>query len=643
MIQVFLNLSRKNKKLLMVSFDFFAIIGCIFLASSLRAGYLYYPTADNLLLLLMVASPLLALPIFTRFGLYSEVIRYVGTKVFWRINQAVTLYALIWGLFAFMVHVGGVSRSVIIINWILALMAIGGARFFARWLLSESGANFFARWFTSVLNTTHESIQKKSILIYGAGAAGRELCAALNQSQDFEPVAFIDNSVELYHQFINGLQVFNEDDIAALTVRYNIQEVLLAMPSITRSRRSEIIKNLQPYPVIVRSLPSLEELADGKVTVNDLLEINLRDLLGREPVKPNIKLLKTNITKKVVLVTGSGGSIGSELCRQIVFLKPKKLVLYDISESSLYQIEQELLNIGVANVEILPVIGSVTDKDRMEYICNYYVVKTIYHAAAYKHVPLVEFNPSQGILNNSIGTMVAAKAAIAANVETFVLISTDKAVRPTSIMGASKRVAELVLQALDQDHHNTCFTMVRFGNVLDSSGSVIPLFKKQIQAGGPITVTHADVVRYFMTIPEAVELVIQAGAMSKGGEVFVLDMGEPIRIHDLAVKMIQLSGLVVLDENNPKGDIEIQYTGLRPGEKLYEELLVDGDFTPTENKLIMRTEEEMIDWDQLEPMITIIEEDATSIDANADKEKIYKSLKQIVPQFNPQSNGFDTN
>jgi len=453
-------------------------------------------------------------------------------------------------------------------------------------------------------------------------------------------VAFIDDASEIYHQSINGLVVYCQDDISDLIKKYNIKEVLLAIPTLTRIRRLEIINVLEPFALVVRSLPSVSELAQGKVRVNDLLEIDLRDLLGRDTVKPNSQLLKINISKKVVLVTGAGGSIGSELCRQIISLKPKKLVLYDISESSLYQIEQELLNIGVANVEILPIIGSVADKERMEYICNYYVVKTIYHAAAYKHVPLVEFNQSQGVLNNSIGTMIAAKAAISSNVETFVLISTDKAVRPTNIMGASKRVAELILQALDREHHDICFTMVRFGNVLDSSGSVIPLFKKQIEAGGPITVTHSDVVRYFMTIPEAVELVIQAGAMSKGGEVFVLDMGEPIRIYDLAVKMIQLSGLVLLDKDNPKGDIEIQYTGLRPGEKLYEELLVDGKFSPTEHKLILRTEEEMIDWVQLEPMLTKIEEAATTIDTCSNNEKIYKSLRQIVPQFNRQSNGF---
>jgi FlaA1/EpsC-like NDP-sugar epimerase len=463
----------------------------------------------------------------------------------------------------------------------------------------------------------------------------------LYQSSKYNPVAFVDNSVELYRQSINGLEVFNEDDIEDLIQKHNIKEVLLAMPSITRIRRSEIISHLEPFSVVVRSLPSLTEIAQGKVSVNDLLEVDLRDLLGREPVKPNTQLLKTNITNKVVLVSGAGGSIGSELCRQIVSLKPKKLILFELSESSLYLINQELLNISIPNLEIVPVIGSVANRARIEYICNYYVVKTIYHAAAYKHVPLVEFNPSQGILNNSIGTMVAAQAAIAAKVETFVLVSTDKAVRPTNVMGASKRIAELVLQALDRGHHDTCFTMVRFGNVLDSSGSVIPLFKKQIQAGGPVTVTHSNVVRYFMTITEAVELVIQSGAMAKGGEVFVLDMGEPIRIYDLAVKMIQLSGLVVLDENNPSGDIEIKYTGLRSGEKLYEELLVDGRFSMTKNKLIRRAEEGMIDWDQLEPMLTEIKEASKNVGEYDDNEKLYQLIKKLVPQFNPQANGSD--
>jgi len=419
--------------------------------------------------------------------------------------------------------------------------------------------------------------------------------------------------------------------LKGLMQRKNIKKLFIAIPSLTRVRRNEIIKYLEPYPLVVRTLPSLSDLETGKVRINDLLEIDLRDLLGREAVLPNKNLLKVNIYKKTVLVTGAGGSIGSELCRQILFLKPKKLVLFDISESSLYIIEQELLNINAPNIEIIPVIGSVVDQARVEVICKYYSVATIYHTAAYKHVPLVEFNQSQGVINNILGTLSAAKAAISSNVEIFVLISTDKAVRPTNVMGASKRIAELVLQAFaKQDQvHNTCFTIVRFGNVLDSSGSVIPLFKKQIKAGGPVTVTHIDIVRFFMTIPEAVELVIQAGAMAKGGELFVLDMGEPIRIHDLAVKMIQLSGLVVRNANNPEGDIEIKYTGLRPGEKLYEELLIDGGFTDTETNLIMSAEERMIDWDKLEPLINEIEVAAKV----SDTEKIYKLLKKIVPEY----------
>ena len=624
MIKALIKIPRKNKQALFLLFDVIAIISIIFVSFSIRLGYLYYPTEDNNLLQIMFASPLLAVPIFISFGLYSEVIRYIGFKALWRILQASTLYAILWGLIVFMSGGIFIPRSVVLINWLLVIITVAGLRLFVHWFLSKS----------DIKNITYNT---NSVLIYGAGSAGRQLCIALNESREYNPVAFIDDSSELYRHSINGLKIFSQDDIEDLIEKNNINEVLLAIPSLTRARRSEIVNYLEPYPVIVRSLPSLTELAQGKLRVNDLLEIDLRDLLGREQVKPNVHFLKINISNKSVLVTGAGGSIGSELCRQILFLEPKKLILYDISESSLYLIEQELINISIPNVEIFPVIGSVADTERMKYICNLYDVKTIYHAAAYKHVPLVEFNQSQGVLNNAIGTMRAAEAAISSNVETFVLISTDKAVRPTNIMGASKRVAELVLQALDKEHHNICFTMVRFGNVLDSSGSVIPLFKKQIQAGGPVTVTHSNVVRYFMTIPESVELVIQAGAMAQGGEVFVLDMGEPIRIYDLAVKMIQLSGLVVRDENNPKGDIEIKYTGLRPGEKLYEELLVDGSFTVTENKLIMRTEEDMINWDKLEPILAQIEEVAK----NTETEKIYNLLIQLVPQFNPKSNGFD--
>jgi len=611
MIEKIVLLSRFNKQLILFIFDSIAIIMAIFTSFSLKLGYLYLPQGD--FVWLIFGSPIVAIPIFIFFRLHRTVIRFISFRGLWSIFQATTLYSLLWVLIVFMTNIGEIPRSVILINWILVTLVIVVSRLFARLLLSN------------------ENIANENVLIYGAGSAGRQLSNALTGSKAYKPIAFIDDDDDIHHQSINGLKVFSSIELKGLIEKKNIKEVFIAIPSLTRVRRNEIIKYLEPYPLVVRSLPSLSDLETGIIRINDLLEIDLRDLLGREAVLPNKNLLKVNIYKKTVLVTGAGGSIGSELCRQILFLKPKKLVLFDISESSLYIIEQELLNINAPNIEIIPVIGSVVDQARVEVICKYYSVATIYHTAAYKHVPLVEFNQSQGVINNILGTLSAAKAAISSNVEIFVLISTDKAVRPTNVMGASKRIAELVLQAFaKQDQvHNTCFTIVRFGNVLDSSGSVIPLFKKQIKAGGPVTVTHIDIVRFFMTIPEAVELVIQAGAMAKGGELFVLDMGEPIRIHDLAVKMIQLSGLVVRNANNPEGDIEIKYTGLRPGEKLYEELLIDGGFTDTETNLIMSAEERMIDWDKLEPLINEIEVAAKV----SDTEKIYKLLKKIVPEY----------
>ena len=620
MIQVLLKLPRKSKQALMLLFDFIAIIFSLLAAFSIHFGYLYFPLEQNDLLFIIIISPLLALPIFISFGLYSMVIRYVGFKELWRILQAITMYSFLWGLITFMADVEGTLRSLFIIYLLVLILFIIRPRFFARWLLSEININ-------------------NKVLIYGSGSAGRQLSSALKESKEYKPVAFIDDSNEMYLKSINGLKVFSRNDIDDLIKKENINEVFIAIPSLSRAQRNEIIKSLEQYPISVRSLPGMLDLVQGGFKVEDLLEINLLDLLGREAVKTNIDFLKINVSKKVVLVTGAGGSIGSELCRQIISLKPDKLVLYEISEPSLYQIEHELLSIGLHNIVVVPVLGSVLDKERLKKICNHYEVKTIYHAAAYKHVPLVEANQSQGVLNNIIGTLRLAEAAISSNVETFVLISTDKAVRPTNIMGATKRVAELTLQALAKVQSNTCFTMVRFGNVLDSSGSVIPLFKNQIKKGGPITVTHSDIVRYFMTIPEAVSLVIHAGEMAEGGEVFLLDMGEPVRIYDLAVKMIQLSGLKVLDENNPKGDIEIQFTGLRPGEKLYEELLVSGKFIFTKNKMIMRAEEQMITWNKLEPMLVEIKEAAK----NSDNEKIYNLLKTLIPEFNPSVENYGNN
>ena len=592
--------------------DSIFLVTIIITAFSISTGFFYWPNVD--LFWIIFSSPVIAIPIFIYFGLYRAIIRFIGFKALWSIIQAVTLYAILWGVICFIAE--GIPSSVIVIHWLLAVITISGSRMFARWL------------FSTIVNDESD-LGSSNVVIYGAGSAGRQLSIALTQSNEYKPVAFIDDKRELHHHSINGIEIFSQDDLEHLIKQKKITEVLLAIPSLSKTRRNEIINFLEQYPIAVRSLPGVSKLAQGKVKLNDLLEIDVRDLLGRALVSPNQNLLNINILNKTVLVTGAGGSIGSELCRQIVLLKPEKLVLFVISESALYQIDQELLNIGISNIDIFPVIGSVTDKRWLENICKYYGVQTIYHTAAYKHVPLVEFNQSQGVLNNTIGTMYAAEAAISANVETFVLISTDKAVRPANIMGASKRAAELVLQAFAELPHKTCFTMVRFGNVLDSSGSVIPLFKKQIKNGGPVTVTHQDVVRYFMTIPEAVELVIQAGAMSNGGEVFLLDMGDPIRIYDLAKKMIQLSGLTLLDENNQGGDIEIKYIGLRPGEKLYEELLVGGEYKLTENRLIMMAEEEMISWIKLKPMMSEIEGAARQ----GDTKQIYRLLQKLIPEF----------
>jgi len=636
-----INLDRIVKQFFTIFVDSICIVLVLISSFSISLNHWYWPKDE--LFWIIFGAPVIAIPVFFSFRLYRSVIRYIGFKALASIAQAVTLYAVIWGLFSLMSnhpaimrvldieynfslsggYFEGVSRSVILINWMLALIVIGSSRLLARWIFSD--------------NNLYISREKNNVIIYGAGAAGRQLSQALQLSTEYKHVAYIDDSLGRDGTYINNIPVFSYNSIQKIIEKNDISEVFLALPSISRKKRNEIIEKLSTFSVYVRRLPSVSELTEGKVKIDDLLEIDIGDLLGRETVAPNEKLLKTKITDKVVLVTGAGGSIGAELCRQILSLKPKKLILFEVSESSLYQIEQELININRSNIEIHPVIGSVRDFKRLKDIFNYFKVQTIYHAAAYKHVPLVEYNQSQGVLNNAIGTMLAAEAAISEKVETFVLISTDKAVRPTNTMGATKRVAELVLQALSKQANSTCLTMVRFGNVLDSSGSVIPLFKKQIKQGGPITVTDINIVRYFMTVSEAVELVIQAGAMGKGGDVFVLDMGEPVKIYDLAVKMIQLSGLQVLDNNNSDGDIEIIYTGLRPGEKLYEELLVGNNVTETENKLILRAQEEMIDWEILKPILNELKE----VSLNNESARIQELLIELIPEFNPSSHAMD--
>jgi FlaA1/EpsC-like NDP-sugar epimerase len=609
MINAIVNISRIYKQLLIALIDAIILIGVLLTSFSMRLGYWYWP--ENDLFWVIVGAPLIAFPIFMQFGLYHGIVRFLGLQALWAIVKAVSLYALIWGIIGFMSAIEGIPRSVILINWLLAILSIGGLRMIARWMLS--GAN--------------DLTDQKNVIIYGAGSAGRQLANALLQSREYKPVAFIDDAKDLISQHINGIKVYSIDRVELLIQKYNVDEALLALPSASRQRRNEIINFLEPYPILVRILPGVSELAQGKIEVEDLRTVSIDDLLGREPVKPQQSLLQENIKDKVVMVTGAGGSIGSELCRQIIKLGASKLILFEQSELALYTIDQEL-----SKDHVFPILGSVVNQDRVERVCKKFGVKTIYHAAAYKHVPMVEYNSTEGVVNNIFGTLKCAQAAINCHVEAFVLISTDKAVRPTNTMGATKRSAEMVLQALSDDQNTTKFVMVRFGNVLNSSGSVIPLFKNQIKDGGPVTVTDREIIRYFMTIPEAVELVIQAGAMGKGGEVFVLDMGKPVKIFDLATKMIYLSGLEVRNESNPNGEIEIKITGLRPGEKLFEELLIGDNVSKTKHPMIMRAKEEMLSWDELSVILNSLE--GAVADSN---QKVLQSLLiQIVPGFKPQ-------
>ncbi len=611
-------LPRITKSLIIVITDVSIIISVLLISYYIRLGYFYWP--NDIHLLAILCAPLIAIPIFFSFGLYRSVVRYIGFKALFTIIQAVTLYAVIWGLIDFMViSIEGTPRSVVVINWMLAIISIGGVRIIARWLF------------------TLDNFSKSNVIIYGAGKAGFQLSESLKASNEFYQVAYIDDNSSLQGSSINNIPVKSINSLSSLIQKYNISQIFLALPSVSRAHRNQILTSLSSFSVNVKSLPSLSDIAEGRVKVDDLHQIEVNELLGRKTVPPIKSLLKVKNTNKVVLITGAGGSIGSELARQILLLKPKKLILFEHSEFALYKIHQELVKNSDLKTIIVPVLGSVQSKSRLNKIFQYYKVQTIYHAAAYKHVPLVEMNQSEGVLNNVIGTRLAAEAAILSNVETFVLISTDKAVRPTNTMGAAKRCAELILQALAQNTHNTCFTMVRFGNVLDSSGSVIPLFKEQIKLGGPITVTDKNIIRYFMTISEAVELVIQSGAMGSGGDVFVLDMGDPVKIFDLAKKMILLSGLQLRDTDNLTGDIEIKFTGLRPGEKLYEELLVDGNVTKTENKLIMRAQDSMIEWDELKPLLEKLVEACESNNTNDTRQILLK----LVPEFKPQSEILD--
>lgn len=595
-----LALPRLAKRIVVLAMDVSLCLLSVWIAFYLRLGEFVSltssePWSSGILRAAMI-SIALAIPIFIVSGLYKAIFRYSGWPALLAIGKATTVYALLYFSAITAVGLVDVPRTIGIIQPILLLLLVGVSRAFANmWLGGE---------YQRILRHA----DRPKVLIYGAGQTGRQLATAMSKSHEMQVVGLLDDDDRLHGQVLNGLPIYCPQDLFQLANTLKISDVLLAMPSIGRQRRNQILSQMQAAHVAVRTLPSVTHLAQGRVGINDLRELDIDDLLGREPVAPNHILLAKNILDKVVLVTGAGGSIGSELCRQIMTIKPAKLLLVEQSEFALYGLQQELESkFSNTSTGIIPLLASVQDKDRMHEIMSTWQPGTVYHAAAYKHVPLVEHNPAEGIKNNVIGTLRTAQAALENGVSDFVLVSTDKAVRPTNIMGASKRLAELVLQALAQQSAQTRFTMVRFGNVLGSSGSVVLKFRQQIRDGGPITLTHPDITRFFMTIPEAAQLVIQAAAMARGGDVFVLNMGEPVRIADLAKRMVALSGLTIKDDEYPHGDIEIQVTGLRPGEKLYEELLISDNPEKTSHPRIMKSREAYLGWEYLETKLTSLE------------------------------------
>jgi FlaA1/EpsC-like NDP-sugar epimerase len=584
-----LALPRETKRLIMATADAIAIPTALWAALALKFDRLD-PMLDRTFAYFVVAVGS-ALFFFWVFGLYRAVLRFMGPKAMWTVIAGVSLSVLVLAAFDRFVASHQIPISAFGIYWALALPYVGGSRFVARYLfLRRSGARGTAA----------------RVAIYGAGNAGARVCSALLGSPDFEPVAFIDDKKSLQGSSINGLAVHATDSLQDLVRKRRIDRILLAMPTASRRRRREILTQLEPLGVHVQSLPNLSDLISGRAQISELCDVEVSDLLGRDPVPPRPRLFGSCIRGKCVMVTGAGGSIGSELCRQIIRLKPSRLVLFEMSELALYNIQRELEDIAAHDqleVEIVPLLGSAHHRHRVREVLSTFGVQTVYHAAAYKHVPIVEHNVIEGIHNNVISTWYTAEAALETGVETFVLISTDKAVNPANVMGATKRLAELVLQALQERTTQTRFCMVRFGNVLASSGSVVPLFQEQIRRGGPVTVTHPDVIRYFMTIPEAAQLVVQAGSMAKGGDVFVLDMGRPVRIDDLARRLVNLMGLTVRDADHPEGDIEIEYTGLRTAEKLFEELLIGTNVTGTDHPMIMRAIEHHLPWAKMQQLL----------------------------------------
>lgn len=641
-----LGLPRRHKRLIQVATDVILVWFALWLAFVVRLGIddLANPVRDHTWL--FITAPIISIPLFIRFGLYRAVMRYFGNDALIAIIKAVTLSALILGFIIYWAsnHQNVVPRSITFNYWWLSLIMVGGLRLAMR-------QYFLGDWFATAVQ--HVPFANRDdglprVAVYGAGSAGNQLVAALRMGKAMRPVAFIDDDASITDRVIAGLQVYQPEQLQRMIDDTGAEEILLALPSVSRSRRREILNLLEGYPLHVRSVPGFMDLASGRVKVDDIQEVDIADLLGRDAVPAQGDLLQHCIIDQTVMVTGAGGSIGSELCRQILGQTPRTLLLFEHSEFNLYtiagELEQRILREGLA-VHLIPILGSVRDQAKMLDVMRAWQVDTVYHAAAYKHVPIVEHNIAEGLSNNVFGTLYTAQAALQAGVSNFVLISTDKAVRPTNVMGSTKRLAEMVLQALSNELapvlmgdtgnvsqvNKTRFTMVRFGNVLGSSGSVIPLFHKQIKNGGPLTVTHPKITRYFMTIPEAAQLVIQAGSMGQGGDVFVLDMGEPVKIVELAEKMIHLSGFSIRSERNPLGDIAINFTGLRPGEKLYEELLIGDNVIATRHPMIMSANEDYLPWDVLKQRLDALRA-ATSTD---DFATVRQLLRDTVSGYVP--------
>ena len=648
-----LNLPRRYKRALQVAADIVLIWLCLWWAFVVRIGFDKAWQSVHEHSWLFVAAPLITIPVCIRFGMYRAVMRYLGREALVEIAKAVTMAALALALLVYWMQSPDkpqIPRSFVTLYWINSLLAIGGLRLLMR-------QYFIGDWMSAgqqLVPFLQTKRQLPRVAIYGAGSAGNQLARALRMGKAMEPVAFLDDDDSIATRSIAGLKVYKPKHIEEMLRITGATQVLLALPSVSRARRREVLAMLEPYPVHVRTVPGFMDLAQGLVKVQDLQEVDIADLLGRDAVVPNQELFDRCIKDQVVLVTGAGGSIGSELCRQILASGATTLILYEHSEFNLYAIAQELeqrITREGLRVKLIPALGSVRNKKRLLEVFHSWPVNTVYHAAAYKHVPIVEHNTGEGIRNNVMGTLYTAQAAIATSVQNFVLISTDKAVRPTNVMGSTKRLAEMVLQALSHEQqvqlfsdseqeviaNHTRFTMVRFGNVLGSSGSVIPLFRKQIRDGGPVTVTHPEMTRYFMTIPEAAQLVIQAGSMGQGGDVFVLDMGEPVKILDMAEKMIRLSGLTVRSADEPNGEIAVEFSGLRPGEKLYEELLIGDNVSGTEHPMIMRANEEYLAWDELCQVLRRL----LKLAEHCDCDEIRKVLRDTVSGYQPQSDIVD--